>query len=92
MSSENGHISSRLVRQGTNLELPMSALVALAELKVQIREAELAAIGAARERGATWEDIAGALGVTRQALHQRLRTARRRRPAHEPAPLPAQAP
>jgi DNA-binding NtrC family response regulator len=61
-----------LVRRSTNLALPMGALHALAELKVGLRELEADAIEAARTRGATWVDIARALGISRQALHQRM--------------------
>ena len=61
-----------LVRRSTNLALPMGALHALAELKAGLRELEAGAIEAARTRGATWVDIARALGISRQALHQRM--------------------
>ena len=80
---ESDHDSLRdLVRQSTNLGLPMGALHALAELKIRLRECEMGAIDAARMRGATWADIARALRISRQALHQRISAASARR---EPA-------
>ena len=70
---------NRLFRRARNLELPMGALFAIAELRDCLREQEAAAVFAARERGASWEEIAQALGVTRQALHQRYAAAARTR-------------
>src|SRR5207248_663143 len=70
---DTGHEGLRdLLRRSTNLELPMGALHAIAELKVRLRDVEAGAIAAARLRGATWIDIARALGISRQALHQRM--------------------
>jgi hypothetical protein len=61
-----------LARRALNTELPMGALYAIVELRDRLREAELDAVEGARVRGASWEDIAGTLGITRQALHQRM--------------------
>jgi len=76
---ESDHDMRDLVRRSTNLALPMGALHALAELKGRLREVEANAIDAARMRGATWVDIARALGISRQALHQRIAAAGARR-------------
>lgn len=62
----------RLVRLAQKLDLPVGALTAIRALKVQLEELEWAAIRSAREKGASLEDIAIALGVTRQALQQRV--------------------
>jgi DNA-directed RNA polymerase specialized sigma24 family protein len=65
-----------LARRALNEELPMGALYAIVALRGRLREAELAAVEGARARGANWEDIAAALGVSRQALHQRIQRTR----------------
>ena len=62
----------RLMKLAQNLELPVGALGAIRELKDRLERLEYAAIASAREKGASWEDIASALGITRQALQQRM--------------------
>lgn len=62
-----------LLRRAENLELPLLGLSAILDLRERLDALELAAIQSAREKGATWDEIAETLGVTRQALHQRLR-------------------
>jgi DNA invertase Pin-like site-specific DNA recombinase len=54
-------------------ELPLAALQAIAELRPQLAELEQAAVQAAREKGATWQEIATAMGITRQAAQMRFR-------------------
>ena len=54
-------------------ELPLAALQAIAELRPRLAELEQAAVQAAREKGATWEEIATAMGITRQAAQMRFR-------------------
>ena len=49
----------------------MAALQAIAELRPQLAALEQAAMQAAREKGATWEEIATAMGITRQAAQMR---------------------
>ena len=71
-------ISTSLVRRANNMGLPFGALSAIAELKGQLKAVESLAIEEARKKGATWDVIATALGITRQALHQRLHAAGRR--------------
>jgi len=51
----------------------LSALEAIVETRAYLNNAERAAIAAAREKGASWEDVADALGVSRQAVYQRYR-------------------
>ena len=62
-----------LLRRAHNLDLPFSAFQAIAALRAELERLEWAAIDSARAKGATWDEVASALGVTRQALHQRLR-------------------
>jgi DNA-binding NtrC family response regulator len=56
-------------------EFPLSAL----EARRRLDEVECDAIESARERGATLEDIAEALGVSRQAVHYKLQHIEARR-------------
>jgi hypothetical protein len=52
---------------------PLAALEATACIRRYLDEVERRAVATARSRGATWEDIAEALGVSRQAVYQRFR-------------------
>ena len=57
----------RLLRRAQRYEeLPLAALQAIAEPRPQLAALEQAAIKVAREKGATWEEIATALGVTKE--------------------------
>jgi hypothetical protein len=56
-------------------EFPLSALEAVTEARRVLDEVECEAIACARERGATLEDIAETLGVSRQAVHYKLQRA-----------------
>lgn len=62
-----------LVRRAANADLPLDALAAIRELRAELVELEHRHVAAARERGASWDDVARALGITRQALQQRIR-------------------
>lgn len=50
---------------------PIDALEAITGLRQDLVEAEDHAALLARQDGATWQEIADALGITRQAAHQR---------------------
>jgi hypothetical protein len=53
---------------------PLDALRELQALQQIIEKAQAAlapAVAAARNDGATWQDVASALGVTRQSAHER---------------------
>lgn len=50
---------------------PLRALAATAELHRQVSRAEAVAVRRARARGASWAQIATALGVSRQAVHRK---------------------
>ena len=50
---------------------PAAALAAAAQLRRELERLEAANVRRARNRGMTWEQIAGALGVSRQAVHKK---------------------
>ena len=52
---------------------PLIALIGVTDLRNYLHEAETEAIVKAREMGAGVEDIADALGLTRQAIYYRLK-------------------
>ena len=69
----------RLLKNAQNAELPMGALRALTELREELAAMERLHVENARQKGASWEDIAEALGITRQAVQQRFAGASRAR-------------
>lgn len=69
---------AQTVRQAENKELPFLALPAIADLRTYLGTLEMDIVAYARKKGATWEEIARAMGITRQALYQRMRTRERR--------------
>lgn len=66
-------IPSNLLRKVSNLELPLSALAAIREIRDRLEELERVLIQQARKKGASWGDVADAIGISRQALHLRLK-------------------
>ncbi len=68
------HLSTKALKRAENSDLPLLALSAVAALRGSLDELELTHIDSARDKGASWEDIASAMGITRQALQQRLKT------------------
>lgn len=63
------------LRRVENAEtFPLAALQALRELRSHLDRAESDAILRARAMGASLEDIAGAMGITRQGVAYRLKT------------------
>jgi anti-anti-sigma regulatory factor len=54
-------------------EFPLESLEAVAEVRKVLGEIEFRAIVEARQRGATWDDIAEALSISRQSVLYRLR-------------------
>lgn len=49
------------------------ALRAAAQLTSEVERVQAALVRRARNEGATWEQIAAALGVTKQAVHRKYR-------------------
>jgi DNA-directed RNA polymerase specialized sigma subunit len=67
-------LSLALVRRtNRHREFPLDALRAIVEARRCLAEVERESIELARQAGATWEEIASALGVSRQAIYQRHR-------------------
>jgi hypothetical protein len=54
-------------------DFPLEALEAVVTLRRRLEEIEGKAVQAGREKGATWEDLAEAMGVSRQAVYQKHR-------------------
>jgi hypothetical protein len=57
---------------------PETGLRAVAALRRLLEDVESAHVHHARDRGWSWEAIAGALGVTRQSVHKKHSRTRRR--------------
>jgi hypothetical protein len=63
---------------------PRVGLRAVAALRRLLGRLEHAHVANARSQGMSWQEIADALGVTRQAVHAKHATRTRRRPDHDP--------
>jgi transcriptional regulator with PAS, ATPase and Fis domain len=61
-----------LVARTENTDVPLVVLEAVRDLRSYLDEVEVEAILKARERGASPEDIARALGITRQGVYYKL--------------------
>ena len=61
---------SALVQQAGDDD-PLRALAAVAELHREVSRAEALVVRRARVSGASWEQIARVLGVSRQAVHKK---------------------
>ena len=64
----------RLIRHLETPDLPLEALESIRRLRRYLDELEAACMLKARQLGATPSDIGEALGITRQAVYNRLRT------------------
>jgi len=58
---------------------PEVGLAAVAALRALLESLESLQVGNARERGWSWQQIAQALGVSKQAVHKKHGSGRRRR-------------
>jgi hypothetical protein len=67
------NLSRALLRRAENTELSLSSLEAIAQIRAWLDRLESEAMLSARQKGATVEDIAVALGLTAQAIYHRLR-------------------
>ena len=86
MMIKHGHsLSTKTIKKAENVDLPLLALRAISELREAMDDLEMAHIESAREKGDSWEDIAEALGITRQALQQRMKA---RKNGHSEIRLP----
>jgi predicted transcriptional regulator len=85
-------LARSLIRRAQTTELSLVSLEAIAEIRRHLNVLEVEAIRSAREKGATVDDIAEAMGLTPQAIYYRLRHAgqspKRGRP-RSPAPKPS---
>lgn len=63
---------SRLLRRACDLRSAFTAVLAVEELRAELRDLESIAVREAIAQGARKSDLADALGITRQALHYRL--------------------
>jgi transposase-like protein len=70
---EDGALTRSLIRRAENTELSLVSLEAIAEIRRHLGELESEAMRSARDKGATVEDIAEAIGLTPQAIYHRLR-------------------
>ncbi|GAB3213048.1 helix-turn-helix domain-containing protein [Marinactinospora thermotolerans] len=52
-------------------DVPLAALRATTELRREVERLEAVHVRRARLQGATWAEIAEALGVTKQAVHKK---------------------
>ena len=65
-------VSRALLRRLESYEtFPLESVETVVQLRRTLDAIEARAIEVARARGATWEDIAEAAGVTRQAIYQK---------------------
>lgn len=62
---------ARLVKKAQNVELPLAALTGVTELRQELDSLEKLHVTNARDKGASWADIAEALAISRQAVQQR---------------------
>lgn len=69
-------LSRNLIRRAENTELSVGSLEAIAQIRRHLDQLEMGAIRSAVEKGATIQDIAEALGLTRQAVYYRLQRKR----------------
>lgn len=63
--------SSQIAALATDTSNPRAGLRAVASLRVLADTLELRQVEAALRAGMSWQDIADALGVTRQAAHKK---------------------
>jgi predicted transcriptional regulator len=66
-------LARSLIRRAETTELSLVSLEAIAEIRRHLDVLEVEAIRSAREKGATVDDIAEAMGLTPQAIYHRLR-------------------
>jgi predicted transcriptional regulator len=75
-----------ILRRAENTELSLGSLEAIAAIRARLDALETQAMLSAREKGATMEDIAEALGLTPQAIYYRFRNMQGNDGDHAAAP------
>ena len=68
--ADEGALSRSTIRRAENTELSLVSLEAIVEIRHHLDQLEAEAISSARDKGATVEDIAGAMGIPTQANHR----------------------
>jgi predicted transcriptional regulator len=66
-------LTPSILRRAENTELSLGSLEAIAAIRARLDALETQAMLSAKEKGATMEDIAEALGLTQQAIYYRFR-------------------
>jgi hypothetical protein len=69
--------NAAVVAGDTTSDDPAIGLVAVAQLRALLDSLERLQVGRAREQGWAWQQIAGALGVSKQAVHKKYGDGRR---------------
>ena len=65
------HITIHTLAAGAGSDDPIEALNSIADLRKELDRVEAVTVRAARNHGASWQLIALALGVTKQAVHKK---------------------
>jgi ClpA/ClpB-like protein len=76
---------SELCRRAHGEEGPAEGLQAISGLRASLDELERQHVGDMLDHGATWAEVADAIGISRQAAHRRFRRPPRRRPTAPPS-------
>jgi len=77
-----------LIRKLESADLPLQALDAIRQLRGYLDDLEATRMLKARELGASSADIAKSLGITRQAVYNKLRALERHHSADETVVIP----
>ena len=80
-------LARNLVRRTENWELPLGALEAVRDLRRHLVDMEKRVLVAARQRGASVEDLAAAVGITRQAVYYKIHQLDGPRPGRDSSPI-----
>jgi hypothetical protein len=70
---KGSRVSLAVIRRAENVELSLGSLEAIAEIRAWLDGLEREAMKSARQKGATLEDIATALGLSTQTIWSRFR-------------------
>lgn len=65
------HVTIHTLASGAGSDDPIEALNAIAQLRKELDRVEAIAARRARNAGASWQLIAIALGISRQAVHKK---------------------